>query len=191
MADISISLIRRCKAGDEEAFTLLLSKYEGYLYRLCFSYLRNKEDALDVMQEVYIKIFRNIASFDERCQFLPWAKKIAVNSCLNFRRDSSKEHHLSLNYEMDTNWSLQEALVSDGSVEEDVISHTTRENLRRCLDSLPPSYRMVLVLRYLEGMSYQEIAGVLGQPLGTVKNSIFRARNVLKDMMLKKGLLEV
>lgn len=82
MADISINLIRRCKARDQEAFTLLFSRHEGYLYRLCYSYLRKKEDTLDIMQEIFLRIFKSIDSFDEEKDFLPWLKKNR-RSCLS------------------------------------------------------------------------------------------------------------
>lgn len=191
MADISINLIRRCKAREQEAFSLLFSRHESLLYRLCYSYLRNKEDALDVMQEIYFKVFKNIDSFDEERSFLPWLKKIAVHSCLNYQRDRGKRQHLSLDFEDETGGTFYEKVVSEENVEDEVINLSMQEAIRTGLDLLPPAPRLIFTLRYLEEMSCQEIALTLEQPLGTVKNSLFRARNLLKAILLKQGLLEV
>jgi RNA polymerase sigma-70 factor (ECF subfamily) len=191
VADINLSLIRRCKRRDREAFSLLLSRYEGDLFRLCCKYLGNKEDALDAVQDIFIKVFKNIGSFDESREFLPWLKRIAVNTCLNYRRDKGKKQHLSLDYENEKGWSIVQSISAAENVEEQVAGLTAQAAIREGLALLPPGPRMVLTLHYLEGFSYQEMAEILNQPLGTVKNSLFRARGLLKSVLLRKGLLEV
>lgn len=191
VADISISLIRKCKGQDREAFSLLLSRYEGYLYRLCFNYLRNQEDTLDVIQEVFIKVFRSIDTFDESRDFLPWLRRITVNACLNYLRNKNRKFHLSLDFEKEDQWSLNTAKSESEDVAEKVVRLTTDAAIRDCLDLLPPGPRMILTLRYVENMSCQEIADVLEQPLGTVKSSLFRARAQLKKVLEQNGLLEV
>lgn len=191
VADINQNLIRRSKERDQEAFSLLLSRHEGYLFRLCYGYLRNKEDALDVIQEVFIKVFRNIGQFDESKDFLPWLKRIAVNTCLNYKRDQGKRTHLSLDYNGEEAWSFIEGVAAGEDVENTVMTLTVREGIHKCLDLLPPAPRIVLTLRYLEDLSCQEIAVLLEQPVGTVKNSLFRARNLLKIVLQQQGLMEV
>lgn len=190
MADINKKIVRCCKNGEQEAFRMLYSRYEGYLYRLCFSYLRSKEDTMDVMQEIFIKIYKNIDTFDENRELLPWLKKIAINTCLNQLRAQDKRKYLSLDYE-ENGYSFSEYFASDDNVEGKVVRSTIREAVRECLEFLPPYPRLILTLRYLEDLSYQEIAQYLNQPLGTVKNSLFRARSHLKIILVKKGLLEV
>lgn len=190
MTDIGLSLIRRCKARDGDAFSLLFERYEGYLYRLCFKYLGNKEDALDLMQETYLKVFRNIESFDEKKDFLPWLRKITVNSCLNFLRIRQRIN-LSLDHSNDEGREFYENIPAAENVEEKVVALTVREGIRQGLECLSPDARMILTMHYLEGASYQEMSATLNQPLGTVKNSLFRARKHLKTILLKKGLLEV
>lgn len=189
MVDISISIIKKCKARDKEAFTLLFSRYEGYLYRLCYHYVQNKEDALDIMQEIFIKVFRGIDTFDENRDFLPWLKKVAVNTCLNYLRDKDKKFHLSLDFEKEDQWSFQLNTTED--IADKVIRHTTGDTIRKCMDLLPPGPRMVLTLKYAQDMSCQGIAEILDKPVGTVKNSLFRARSQLKTVLEQHGLLEV
>lgn len=193
MIDISINIIRKCKARDKDAFNLLFSRYEGYLYRLCYHYLQNKEDALDVMQEIFIKVFRSIDTFDESRDFPPWLKKIAVNTCLNYLRDKDRKFHLSLDYEKEDQWAFSQTRTGTGNedIAEQVIKHTTGDAIRKCMDQLPPGPRMVLTLRYVQEMSCQEIAEILDKPVGTVKNSLFRARSHLKTVLEQYGLMEV
>lgn len=191
MADINLGLVRRCKMRDREAFSQLLARHEKSLYHLCFKYLGNKEDALDAVQDIFVKVFKNIDTFDENREFLPWLKKIAVNTCLNYRRDLRKKQHLSLDYENDEGWSVLENISSDEDVEGQVMAYTEREGIMEGLAQLPPGPKMVLTLHYLQGASYQEMAKILDQPLGTVKNSLFRARAMLKSVLLKKGLFEI
>jgi len=80
--DISIALIRRCKNKEREAFDILLGRYEKQLYNICYSHTRDHEKTMDIIQEVFIKVFRSIDSFDESRTIWPWLKKIAVNTCL-------------------------------------------------------------------------------------------------------------
>jgi RNA polymerase sigma-70 factor, ECF subfamily len=190
--DIAVSLIRRCKDKDGEAFNLLLKKHEGYLYQLCYRFTFDREEALDIMQEIYIKIFHSIGSFDEKRPFLPWLKRIAVNTCLNYKRDHLKGQTLSLEGSgQEEGMGLLEVLAAGDDPEETAILHNTQEILMASLKKLPEQYRMALTLRYLEEMSYEEIAATLDQPLGTVKNRIFRARHLLKTILQSRGILEV
>lgn len=191
--DINVSLIKRCKNNERAAFDSLLGKYEGYLYKICYGYTFNQDEALDIMQEVYIKIFRNIHGFDETRPFLPWLKKIAINTCLNYKRDNKKLPQLSLDLETgeDGSSTLLDCIAAADDTEETAVFHETQEIIIKSLQELPDNYRLPLTLRYLEKMSYEEIAATLKQPLGTVKNSVFRARNILKKSLQSHGILEV
>jgi len=191
--DINVNLIKKCKNNDRAAFDSLLSKHEGYLYNICYGYTFDREEALDIMQEVYIKIFRNIHSFDETRSLLPWLKKIAINTCLNYKRDNKKLPQLSLNLENDENEksSLLDCIAATDDTEETAIFHETQEIVIKSLQGIPDNYRLPLTLRYLENMSYEEIAVTLKQPIGTVKNSVYRARNIMKKTLQTYGVLEV
>ena len=190
--DINVSLIKRCKNNEKAAFDILLGKYEGYLYNICYGYTFNKDEALDIMQEVYIKIFRNIHSFDETRPFLPWLKRIAINTCLNYKRDNKKLPKLSLDLETDDEKSsLLDQIASADDTEETAIFHETQDLVIKSLQEIPDNYRLPLTLRYLENMSYEEIATILKQPIGTVKNSVYRARNIMKKSLQAHGILEV
>ncbi len=189
--DISINLIRRCKNMERDAFDILLSSYEGQLYRLCFSYARNHESSMDIMQEVFIKVFRSINTFDESRSFWPWLKRIAINSCLNYERDQQKHVHAALdNLDLDKP-DLINIIDSRTDIESDTAVKDMKRILEQVIAELPDSYRMVLTLRYVEDMTYKEMASNLEQPVGTVKSNLCRARNMLKRKLESSGLLEV
>jgi RNA polymerase sigma-70 factor, ECF subfamily len=192
----TVNLIRRCKKNEGDAYNQLLSQYEAYLYRICFNYTRNKEEALDLMQEVYIKIFRGLGTFDESRPLLPWLKKIAINTLINHRnKNRVAETSLDGNWSTETddhqNLNLQTYLAAGTNIEEQVIGIDTRNIIDKLIVELPEAYRITLTLRYNEEMSYDEIASVLDLPLGTVKNNIYRARKMLRQKMQACELLEV
>lgn len=189
--DISVNLIRRCKNMERDAFDVLLNSYEGLLYRLCFSYTRNHESSMDIMQEVFIKVFRSISTFDESRPFWPWLKRIAVNTCLNYERDQQKHVHAALDSLCLDKPDLINTIDSRTDIEEDLVAIDMKRIIEEAIIKLPDSYRMVLVLRYVEDMSYKEMASIMDQPIGTVKSNLCRARNLLKANLKGSGLLEV
>lgn len=179
------NLVRRCKNNDRDALNELLSGYENYLYRLCYSFTFDKEETLDLIQEVYLKIIRSLHAFDEQRPLSPWIKKIAVNTCLNYLRSKHKHDHLSLNYSVDgeDGEQLINTLASPEHTENMVVYRDRFDLIMEAIHQLPPNHRIPLTLRTMDEMSYEEIAAALGQPLGTVKNSVFRARRLLKKRL--------
>ncbi len=189
--DISINLIRRCKKMERDAFDILLSSYEGQLYRLCFSYARNHDKSMDIMQEVFIKVFRSIATFDESRPFWPWLKRITINTCLNYERDQQKHVYTTLDSLDLDKPDLINIIDSHHDIEKDLVVKDMKRIIEEAIEELPDAYRMVLTLKYVEDMSYQEMAYNLNQPVGTVKSNLCRARNMLRRKLESSGLLEV
>lgn len=191
-----VNLIRRCKNNDEDAYNQLIARHEAYLYSTCYNYTRSREEALDMMQEVYIRILRGLKTFDESRPLLPWLKRIAINTMIN-QGKKARLNEISL----DGDWSgdnsdhrspqVKSYPATENNTEEQVIYSDTRRIIDRLIGELPEAYRLALTLRYHEEMSYEEIASSLEQPLGTVKNSIYRARKILRQKMQACELLEV
>jgi RNA polymerase sigma-70 factor (ECF subfamily) len=177
-------LISGCRQGREEDYRQLLSRYEGYIYSLCYRLLGHREDALEMSQEAMLKVVTNLGSYQLNRPFKPWLRKVVVNVCLNFLRQRQTAT-LSLDRTMEEDLPL-EGLLAAGS-ESDPTSRAewldTRNTLQQALKGLPPPLRLVLVLRHQEGMSYQEIADVMQLPLGTVKTNLFRARRLLRRIL--------
>lgn len=187
--NIEAGIIARCKKHDKSAFVELFRAYEKYLYKLCYSYVQNEQDALDLTQEVYIKIFKNISCFDSKLPFHPWLRAVAVNTCLNFKR-ANRHETISINGGgEEDDISLEDTIPSQSNVEKDILDMELGSIIKEHLECLKPKHRMVMVLRYYEGLSYEEIAVLLSEPLGTVKTDIYRARNILKERLKNAGAL--
>ncbi len=180
--NVDINVIKKCKKNDKNAFMELFKQYERYLYKLCYSYVQNEQDSLDIMQEVYIKIFKNINKFDTNMPFHPWIRRIAVNTCLNHKR-SLKYNTISLSGGSDEYQALEEQLAADTDIEQYIENMDLERIVKQQLDTMSPKHRMVIILRYYEGLSYDEIAEMLELPLGTVKTDLYRARNALKNKL--------
>jgi len=176
------SIISRCKNYDKTSFMELFKIYERYLYSICYSYTQNEQDSLDIVQEIYIKVFKNISSFDEKMPFRPWIRRISVNTCLNFKRNI-KSNVISLNYEYASELCLEDTIVSDYNLEEEVEKKEFRKIIKAGLVNLPDNYRMVIALRYYDDLSYLEISELLKRPLGSIKTDLYRAKAILKKQL--------
>lgn len=189
--EVDKKLIEKCKEYDKYSFMKLYKMYEKYLYSLCFNYVQNPHDALDMVQEIYIKIFKNINKFDTDMPFHPWIRKISVNTCLNFTR-TIKNNVISMNANINDTEDeipLEDTFASKENVLEEIINSETKTIIKRYLNEMPEEYRMVILLRYYEELSYNEIAEIIGKPLGTIKTEIYRAKAILRKKLEK--LMEV
>lgn len=179
-------IVNLCKSGKREGYNLLIEKYQKPIYSICFRYAVFHEDALDIMQEVYIKLFNSVNRFDEEKPLSPYIKKVTVNTCLNFLRDRNKRTAI-LKPEQDRK-AIEEIASSNESVEDEVSFKYTREVLEDAIRSLPGEMKMAVILRHVENMSYDDIARTMDCPVGTVKTYLFRGRKMLKDKLLKMGV---
>jgi len=176
-------LVLMCREGREEAYRQLLFRYEGYIYSLCYRLTGQREDALELSQEVFLKVVTSLPGFQINRPFKPWLRRVVVNVCLNYLRRRTQET-LSLDQSAGENFSLADTLAAGRGDDPQVRLEwvETREALRAALERLPPLWRLVLALRHQEELSYQEIAAATGLPLGTVKTYLFRARNLLRQV---------
>lgn len=177
-------LVLKCREGREEGYRLLLARYEGYIYSLCYRLAGRREDALELSQEALLKVVTGIKSFQVNRPFKPWLRQVVINTCLNFLRRHTPET-LSLDQPIGEDFSLGDTLATSGIDDPQAQAEwmETRQALRMALSRLPPLFRLVLTLRHQEEMSYQEIADTTGLPLGTVKTYLFRARNLLRQSL--------
>lgn len=176
--------IRRCKRGEEAAFAEILSRYRTPIYNLCYRMTRNQEDATDLGQEVFIKVFNLLDRFDENYAFSSWLFRIATNHCIDFlRRQRMRFQPLEGATGADgKEYELQ--LPDTGPTPDTVLQRKeTLDRLEEVIADLPPHYRAITLLRHDQQLSYEEIAEVLNLPLGTVKARIHRARNMIQQML--------
>ena len=134
---------------------------------------------MDLTQEVYLKIYGAIQSFDESRPLLPWIKRIAVNTCLNHKRQQR----------LPVEELLERHQVDEGSSPEKVLMRESDHNaLQEAITTLPERERMAMVLRHIKGLSYEEVAAAMNCPLGTVKTYLYRGRNTLRRILRDSGV---
>jgi RNA polymerase sigma-70 factor, ECF subfamily len=174
-------LVRRCLAGDEKAYRELIEMYQPRVYSLSLRILRRAEDAQDVCQETFIRMFRALDRYDPERPFAAWLFSIATRLSIDqLRRRKNQPMPLTQRDRDDEEYTLE--VVDTGPRPEEAAAHSEEEaRTRSLIDSLPPHYRIVVLLRHQQDLSYEEIATSLHLPLGTVKARIHRARALLKE----------
>ena len=172
-----MQLVTASKNGDQDAFSLLVQRYQRRVFNLVFRMLQHYEEASEVTQEAFLAAWQGLPSFRGDARFSTWLYRIAYNCALKQleTRKRDKALHTALQAEQtlevdDPKGSLLELLDNQEMVQEQ-------------LSQLPPKYRNVLVLRHLQDMTYEEMAEVLTMPIGTIKTHLFRARNLLKERL--------
>ena len=181
-------VIERVLAGDVNAYEQLVTQYEKSVYNLALRMVDNPEDAADMAQEAFIKAYNSLSGFRGDSKFSVWLYRIVSNVCLDFLRRQSRRPAVSLSVEDDEGEDVQLDVPDESmSPEAQLERKLTRESVREGLKQLPDDYRQILLLRELQGLSYDEIAETLGIGVGTVKSRIFRAREKLCAFLSKDG----
>ncbi|MBQ9991797.1 MAG: sigma-70 family RNA polymerase sigma factor [Firmicutes bacterium] len=184
-------LIERCKEGDDEAFSLLIDRYQQKVYNTAFRMMGNYHDASDCAQEVFLRIFRSIRSFRGESSFSTWVYHITVNVCKDELRSRQRHIEDSIDEMLQTpDGERHKEIASDSPEPSEVYERTEMmERLQELINELEPNYRMILLMREHDEMSYQEIADMLGLSIGTVKSRINRARIALRKKIIADGKL--
>lgn len=182
-------IIDKVISGDTEAFEALVLEHQNKVYSLALRMVGNEEDARDMAQEAFIRAFNSLTGFRGDSKFSVWLYRLTSNICIDFLRSRAKRRTVSMTMTDDDGEETGELEIPDDtwSPTEQLDRTLTRESVRRGLDSLSAPYREILVLREIEGLSYDEIGEVLGIEAGTVKSRIFRARKKLCDFLVKEG----
>lgn len=180
--------MRRVLEGDVNAFEDLVTEHEKGVYAIAQRMTGNAEDAADMTQETFIKAYNSLSSFRGDSKFSVWLYRIATNVCLDFLRSRSRKPTVSLSVEDDDGEETQMDIADESQSPEQLLERgLTRDAVRRGLKSLSPEYRQILLLREIQGLSYEEIAEALVLEVGTVKSRIFRARKRLCAFLLEDG----
>ncbi len=180
-------LIARALQGDQKAYETLLNKYRSLVFTIMMKMVRNPQEAEDLTQEAFIKAFHSLPSFKEEFAFSTWLMKIATNNCIDFlrkRKLKTRSIHEPVKYKDEE---LERSLpAQDPTPEKTLLQEERRRIIEEAIQELPDRYRHVILLRHKEEKSYEEIADILGLPLGTVKAQIFRAREMLNQKLKDK-----
>ena len=181
-ADVSdLSLVRRVQRGDKGAFDALVLKYQHKLVKLVMRYVRNPAEAEDIAQEAFIKAYRALPQFRGDSAFYTWLYRIAINTAKNavVSRDRSPIEYDLDRHNTDESYDMQGRMKDSETPEGLVLTDEIRTTVNAAIDSLPEDLRTAIVLRELEGLSYEEIAAAMDCPVGTVRSRIFRAREAI------------
>jgi RNA polymerase sigma-70 factor (ECF subfamily) len=181
-ADVSdLSLVRRVQRGDKGAFDALVLKYQHKLVKLVMRYVRNPAEAEDIAQEAFIKAYRALPQFRGDSAFYTWLYRIAINTAKNavVSRDRSPIEYDLDRHHSDESYDLQGRMKDSETPEGLVLTDEIRTTVNAAIDALPEDLRTAIVLRELEGLSYEEIAAAMDCPVGTVRSRIFRAREAI------------
>ena len=165
-------LIERCRSGDRQAFEALLVEYEKPVFNAAYRMLNSRDDAQDVTQTVFLKVFENIDQFDPSRRFFSWIYRITLNESINWLRKTNRLEPLTY-----------EAAFEGKGPEQEVESANVAANVQAALMTIKSDYRSVVVLKHFLGCSYMEISQILDVPEKTVKSRLYTARQQLKDAL--------
>lgn len=178
-------LVTELQAGSDAAFDWLVTYYHAGVFNLVYGILADPADAADVTQEVFLRAFRGIRGFRRGSSLKTWLYRISVRQALNHRRWFWRHHRqqISIDAEVDGNNPAIELKDSEATPLEQYEAHETQATVRRGLAQVPSLFRSAVILRDLEGLSYEEVAEVLEVSVGTVKSRILRGRRLLKEAL--------
>lgn len=172
------ALLRKSKEGDREAFKEIVRLYQKKVFLLAFSFFRNREDAMDIVQETFLRFYQKMETYQEGKNFQNWILQIAKNLCIDrYRKEQSRRK------ELESQMSLEQLPIPAGNTQEPSRSSELKDIFARCLKRLAERQRMIFVLKHYNELQYNEIAQVLNISVGTAKSLHFKAVRNLRTLM--------
>ena len=182
--EVDQQIVERVQRGDKQAFDLLVIKYQRKLARLISQFIRDSGEVEDVTQEAFIKAYRALPSFRGDSAFYTWLYRIGINTAKNFLVSQGRRaptNTQSFDSEDAENFDEGGNLRELNTPESELMSKQVAQTVNLTLDKLPEELRTAIILREIEGLSYEEIANVMNCPIGTVRSRIFRAREAISE----------
>lgn len=184
--EIDQQLVERVQRGDKQAFDLLVIKYQRRLARLLSQFIRDAAEVDDVTQETFIKAYRALPSFRGESAFYTWLYRIGINTAKNFLvTQGRRAPTTSIGFDAEDAENFEEGsqLREMNTPESELMSKQIAQTVNQTLQELPEELRTAITLREIEGLSYEEIAGIMNCPIGTVRSRIFRAREAIAEKL--------
>jgi RNA polymerase sigma-70 factor, ECF subfamily len=177
-------LVQASQQGDQDAFALLVQRHQRRVFMLSLRMLQDYEEASEITQEAFLAAWQGLPAFRGEACFATWLYRIAYHCCL--RQLERRKRERALQAAMQAEQMLEE--VNKEKQAEDMLELRDRQAIvRKQLEKLPTMYRMVLILRHFQDMTYEEMADILSMPVGTIKTHLFRARHLLKERLLAQN----
>lgn len=181
---VEAHLAKLSREGDRNAFAELVDIYKDKIFHLSYRMMNNAQEAEDVVQETFLRVYLNLHRYDETLKFSTWIFRIATNLCIDRLRKRKAIYSLDADMADSEGTDWYALLPSDGETpEKQLVVSETREEVRRAIASLPEKYKSVIILRYLHDLSLQEIGDVLDMPITTVKTRVHRGREYLRKRL--------
>lgn len=168
-------LVQKCLNGEVGAFEEIVDRYKRLVYSVTMNMFKDKEDVYDVSQEVFLKIYKSLDKYNNEFKLSTWIARITMNHCLDILR---KKRPQTVPLEK-----VAEASRKKDTPEERYIVSEERNELKKAIYSLPEKYRVLIILFHKQGLSYEEIVKITGEPMSIVKNRLFRARQMLREQL--------
>ena len=183
-------LVKKAQKGSLKAFEEIVELYQNKVLSIVYHMIKNQDEVEDIAQEVFIKIYKNIGKFQGKSSFYTWIYKITSNTCLDELK--KRKNVIYLDEKIQTKeGEMSVELPSEAKGQDELYEEKElKEKLRKFLDKLEPKQKLMIVLRDIKGLSYEEIAQITGKKLGTVKSQINRARLKLKELLEMDGTFE-
>jgi len=174
-----VDLISRCKEGDQDALKVIFEQYREKVYRIAYGVVRHREDALDIVQEVFIKLFRSIKNFEGKSRFYTYLYRMAMNTAIDYARRTKRPPTSSIDEDVGRR-------LSDGAEKRPdriAMQRELEEKLNQAMARLPSDQRAALIFREVEGLSYEEMAEAMGCSMGTVMSRLHYARKKVQESL--------
>lgn len=172
--DFEIRLINGCKKGRSKSQEELYKHFYGYAMSICLRYASNKEEAKEILNDSFLKVFSKLEQFDNKRSFRGWLRRIVINTAIDYYRRNEKHRG---------NYSIDDSFFEISETDENVIDKLSAEDIMKLVQSLPESYRMTFNLYEVEGYSHDEIGEKLNVPVGTSRSNLSRAKKQLRQMV--------
>lgn len=184
------TLIEKCKQGDVASFEQLIGQYQIYVYNIAYRTLNNEEDAKDVSQEALIKVFKSISQFTGDAQFSTWLYRVVMNTCKDYMRKQKSRHEHTIQDEDEAIFILENIADKEANgPERQLEKQLVQASIQSALDQLPIQHKSAVVLRDIQGLSYEEISVIESCSVGTVKSRINRGRKYLREILSRDTVI--
>jgi RNA polymerase sigma factor, sigma-70 family len=187
LLSVEARLVKRALKGDQHAFVDIVDLYQDKLYHMAYRMLYNRQEAEDVVQDTFLRVYRNLDRYDDSMKFSTWIYRIATNLCIDRLRRRRPTYSLdaeSTDHEGLDGYSVMPS--DDRTPESEILLSETQRIIRQAIENLPAKYKTVMVLRYLQDMSLQEISDVMDMPVTTIKTRVHRGREFLRKRLEHK-----
>ena len=171
MHSLSIDVFKGCLKNDRRSQREFYQHFHGYGLSICLRYADNREEAVDILNEAFMVVFKNINKYDLNRPFIPWFRKILINLCIN----SFKRKNIRFTEDLEK--------ANDHATNEEILSGISFEEILKIIRQLSPAYRTVFNLYVIEGYKHEEIATILGISVGTSKSNLFKAKKILQEIL--------